>query len=170
MANSWSKPKSKMQNGCFTDSKIIPYTWVINMWFLGRPGIADFGGSRRPREDGNPFQGLGREAAHRLEGVSGPPAPPGPQKSTISGRPTSHVLPTPACDGQDPPTIHNARKTKHSLPLTFRLLFYFFALGCLFPDPPPHSGVLPPPRPPGLGGCRPPNSSRGAGSGVPSVA
>ena len=39
-----------------------------------------------------PLPKVGHEAPHLLEGVSGPPGPPRPQKSTISGRPKNHVL------------------------------------------------------------------------------
>ncbi len=41
-----------------------------------------------------PLPTSGREAAQRLEGICGPPGPPGLQKSTISGRPKTYVSKT----------------------------------------------------------------------------
>ena len=38
------------------------------MWFLDRPELADFGGLGGPGGQNNPFQQVGREEAHRLEG------------------------------------------------------------------------------------------------------
>ena len=53
-----------------------------------------FSGSGRPREPGTPCQNVGGFAPHILEWFLGPPGPPRPRKSTISGRPNNHVSKT----------------------------------------------------------------------------
>ncbi len=62
-------------------------TVVFNAWFLGRPEIADFWGSSRPRRARNPFPPVGRFAAHRVEGVFGSPRPPGPENQRFPAGP-----------------------------------------------------------------------------------
>ncbi len=50
--------------------------------FGGRPEIVDAAGPGGPK---TPFHVVGRETAHRLEEISGPPGPLTHPKSTIPG-------------------------------------------------------------------------------------
>ena len=63
-----------------------------------------------------PFRKVGGFAPHLLEWCLGPPGPPKPQKSAISGRPNNHVLET-----QSGQTLRGLRFIIY--------IFYLFAVG-----------------------------------------
>ncbi len=104
VANSWSKPKTKMQNGCLTDSKLTGhsrtgcrYKWPVDPARTGTPKrsahaqpgyikavwphfLAAFLRSGRPRGPGKALQNMGGFAPHMFEDFPGPPGPARPQK------------------------------------------------------------------------------------------
>ncbi len=61
---------------------------------FGPSGNRRFPGSGGPRGPRKPFKNMGGEAPHIFACFPGHPGPPRPRKSTISGRPKTHVLKT----------------------------------------------------------------------------
>jgi hypothetical protein len=64
--------------------------FLIHDFWAGRR--SSIFGSGQPRGPGKPFKNMGGTAPHIFEWFLGPPGPPRPRKSTISGRPKNHVL------------------------------------------------------------------------------
>ena len=64
------------------------YTWVFDIWFLGRAGIADLG-VQTARLARSPFQPVGRLAAHQIERFVGQLGLPAPQKLAVPPTPPS---------------------------------------------------------------------------------
>jgi hypothetical protein len=92
----------------------------------GRPEIVDFWGLGGPGGPKQPFQKVGGFAPKLLEWFLGPPGPPRPHNSAISGRPQKRFPAGPKISGrpQNPTPRHRARRDARA-PLDLEQIWVF---------------------------------------------